>query len=131
MTEVLSETNGVIISVVPQYDSLHSEPLKSQYIFIYSIRITNRNPFKIKLLRRHWQVVHQDNRRNEVVGEGVVGQTPELEFNETFEYSSWTVINSEIGYMKGSYLMQNMEKEETFFMVEIPRFELVAPQKLN
>ncbi len=131
MTEVIAETNGVEISVLPQYDSLHSEPFKNQYIFIYSIRIRNRNPFRIKLLKRHWQIVHQDNRRSEVMGEGVVGETPELDFNESFEYSSWTVINSELGYMKGSYLMQNMEKDSSFFMVEIPRFDLVAPQKLN
>jgi ApaG protein len=60
----------------------------------------------------------------------VVGETPVLEPGQKFEYNSGCNLLSEIGTMKGYYtftrLMDNKE-----FNVDIPKFDLLVPSKLN
>ncbi|MEQ1734686.1 MAG: ApaG domain, partial [Bacteroidia bacterium] len=65
-----------------------------------------------------------------VEGAGVVGEQPILAPNQKFEYNSGCNLNSDMGYMQGYYTFVNTITNEEF-KVQIPRFELIVPEKLN
>jgi ApaG protein len=65
-----------------------------------------------------------------VEGDGVVGQQPVLEPDQKHEYVSGCNLQTEIGKMYGSYLMEKQIDGSTF-TVEIPEFVMVAPYRLN
>jgi len=59
----------------------------------------------------------------------VVGEQPLLKPNQRFEYTSGTLLATQVGTMKGSYLMRDEEGED--FEVEIPEFVLSVPRVLH
>lgn len=115
----------VIIVPVPRYLGEHGE----QHAFAYTIHITNRGDAPITLQNRHWVITHGDGAIEEVIGEGVVGETPELEPGASFSYTSGAVIPTRVGSMKGSYGFVTHQGET--FRAEIPEFALHAPDALN
>lgn len=127
VTEV---TAGIRVSVETFFQPTHSNPSQSHYVFAYRITIHNDSEFAIKLRRRHWFIVDSDNTKREVEGEGVVGEQPLLNPGETYRYVSGCNLNTELGKMYGTYLMErNLDKK--LFYVKIPEFKLVVPSKLN
>ncbi|MBK7787671.1 MAG: ApaG domain [Saprospiraceae bacterium] len=50
---------------------------------------------------------------------------PEIAPGASFSYSSWCPLDSNLGTMEGSYLMENTVTGGTF-EISIPRFELSA-----
>ena len=101
---------GVEITVTSQYLQQKSNHLNNTYAFAYTVTI-------------------QNNRIEEVKGKGVVGQQPLIKPGESFQYSSGTIIGSEIGDMKGSYTMQNDQGET--FEAPIPLFVLATPHMIH
>jgi ApaG protein len=59
-----------------------------------------------------------------------VGRQPVINPGEHHEYISFCNLLTEVGKMKGAYLMKGPDSDETFW-VEIPEFRMVAPFKLN
>src|SRR5207249_4059536 len=100
------------------------------YVFAYRIVIENDSETTIKLLRRHWYIIESNGARREVEGEGVVGQQPVQEPDERHEYISGCNLQTDLGKMYGSYLMERVADGTTFF-VEIPEFIMVVPYRLN
>jgi ApaG protein len=123
-------TNGIKISAVAQYQDLYSRPEQRNYFFSYKIRIENNSDYTVQLLRRHWFIFDCAGKRNEVEGEGVVGQQPVLRPGEFYEYESACNLDSEIGSMHGVYVFTRGADGGTF-QVTIPRFELIASHRLN
>jgi ApaG protein len=123
-------TNGIRISVEHQYQPAHSEPHRSYFLHVYDIRIENRNSFPVQLLRRHWIITEDSGAKHEVKGDGVIGVQPVIQPGGVHAYSSYCVLNSEIGLMQGSYTMQRTD-DSTLFEVRIPGFVLTIPSKLN
>jgi ApaG protein len=74
-------------------------------------------------------ITDADNRVNEVKGLGVIGEQPLLQPNETFTYTSGTVINTAIGQMHGSY--QIVAVDGTSFEATVEPFTLAAPRVLH
>jgi ApaG protein len=64
-----------------------------------------------------------------VRGQGVVGEQPLLRPNQSFEYTSGTVLATQVGTMRGSYLMRTDDGDD--FEVEIPEFVLSVPRVLH
>jgi len=128
-TPYKAETAGVAIAVIPQYMESDSDPALARYCHAYTIRIENRGPETVQLLRRHWLVESDGALVTEVKGEGVVGEQPVLRPGEIFTYTSGTVISDPIGAMHGTYAFQSPAGDE--FDVVIPRFDLVAPSILQ
>lgn len=120
---------GIDISISTRYLQKQSEPLKGNYAFSYTITIQNNRPNSVRLLNRHWIITDQNNRTKEVKGKGVVGQQPLIEPGESFQYSSGTVIRSEIGDMQGSYTMESNNGER--FEAPIPLFILATPNMIH
>ena len=127
ITEV---TAGIKVSVETFYQPTHSNPAQAHYVFAYRISIQNDSEYAIRLKRRHWYIVDSDNTRREVEGEGVVGEQPHLAPGETYRYVSGCNLNTEIGKMYGTYLMERQFDKKLFF-VKIPEFRMVVPSKLN
>ena len=127
---IKTTTHNIEISVEARYWPKHSLPKESHYFYIYFITIQNKSEFTVQLLKRHWDIFDSIGEKRVVEGDGVVGETPVLEPGQKFEYNSGCNLLSEIGTMKGFYtfirLMDNKE-----FIVDIPKFDLLVPSKLN
>jgi ApaG protein len=123
-------TNDIIVTVETFFQESASAPEANHYVFAYRILIENHSDFTIKLLRRHWYIIDSNGQLKEVEGEGVVGQQPVLEPEQKHEYVSGCELQSEIGKMHGTYLMEK-QMDGTTFEVEIPEFVMVVPYRLN
>ena len=61
----------------------------------------------------------------EIIGDGVIGLTPEIPVNENFAYFSNVMLRSGVGNMSGKYLVRNMDTQENF-EIDIPKFNLLS-----
>ena len=123
------EKHDVQIDVKPNFIELHREQGKDNYIFSYTITISNRGTDGVKLLMRNWTVVDGEEHARHVRGEGVIGEQPHLMPGEWFEYTSGVVLESPVGTMEGYYEMVGDDRTE--FNVPIPQFILSAPRTLH
>lgn len=123
-------TEGIKISVDTLFEKDYSRPKLNEYIFSYSIRIENTNPFEVQLLRRRWVILDANAARREIEGVGIVGLQPYISPGGHYSYSSTCDLTSEIGVMQGVYFMRNVD-DDTKFKVSVPKFKLIAPYKMN
>ncbi len=126
----IAVTNGITVAVETNYLPNHSDPRISRYVFGYHIMIENGSMHTVQLLRRHWFITDGAAQVREVEGEGVVGEQPILAPGERYEYASFCDLNTELGKMRGNYLMSRYD-EGALFEVEIPEFRMIVPSKLN
>jgi ApaG protein len=122
-------TRGIRIQVAPAYLPERSAPEDGNFFFAYRVRIANHSTETVQLLRRHWLITDGNGRVEEVEGPGVVGKTPLLTPESSFEYASFCPLPTPFGTMEGTYLMRSATGEE--FEVEIGQFSLVAPSAVN
>jgi len=123
-------TAGIKVTVETFFQPTHSNPVQHHYVFAYRITISNESEESIKLKRRHWYIIDSDNARREVEGEGVVGEQPVIELGQLYRYVSGCNLNTEIGKMYGTYLMERLSDNKMFY-VKIPEFRMVVPSKMN
>ncbi|WP_407401581.1 Co2+/Mg2+ efflux protein ApaG [Chryseobacterium sp.] len=123
-------TSNIKVSVVPEYDLVNSYPAENRYVFKYHISIDNESGFPIKVMRRKWLIFDVGFGFTEVDGEGIIGLTPELLPDTSFNYYSNVMIKSGLGTMSGVYLVKNEDTNE-FFEIEIPKFSLFADVLTN
>ena len=118
-------TRAICVTVKPQYLPDQSDPVKSQFVWAYQVRIENRGDVAVQLRSRHWKITDALGRMKEVKGQGVIGQTPRLNPGEVFEYTSGTPLTTPSGFMGGTYQMVSETGEA--FDIEIPTFSLDIP----
>lgn len=123
-------TEGVGIMVETFYQPGQSNPLSSEFLFAYRITIENQTGSPVKLLSRHWHIKDSTGSHREVEGEGVVGQQPVIMPGGSYQYTSAVNLNSEIGKMYGTYLVENLFNKKKL-TVNIPVFHLLVPAKMN
>lgn len=124
-------TNGIKVECQSYYVAAQSKPKEGLHFFSYKIIITNvSNPSLVKLKSRYWLITDDNKRINEVRGPGVVGQEPELNQGESFEYMSACPLPTTKGTMEGNFEFYSYEPKlktwNTSFLVEIARFGLNA-----
>ena len=119
------------IRVEPQsnYVAEQSDPSRDQFVFSYTIRITNVGTVAAKLVSRHWIITDAEHRVQEVRGAGVIGQQPLLAPGESFEYTSGASLTTPVGTMRGTYQMVAADGRE--FDAPIPPFTLSVPRTLH
>lgn len=127
---VTAITQGVKISVETTFQDDYSNPGNEHFMFAYRINIENLTDFTIQLKRRQWFIFDSNGTQREVEGEGVVGQQPILHPGDMHSYVSGCQLSTDMGSMRGNYLMQRLA-DNSQFNVEIPEFELVVPYRLN
>ena len=122
-------TNGVEITAWPEFIDSQSVQLGNLFIWAYHIRISNFNSHAVKLLTRHWKIIDERGGVQEVDGEGVIGEQPNITAGECFQYSSGVHLRHPSGIMTGHYQMQKDDGE--LFNAAIPAFSLDVPSLKN
>jgi ApaG protein len=119
------------ITVMPKASFLadRSDPAKNEYVFSYTITITNTGDVAAQLMSRHWIITDAEHMVQEVKGMGVVGQQPLLQPGESFEYTSGASIPTSVGTMRGTYQMRADDGHA--FDAPIPAFTLSVPRTLH
>ncbi len=117
------------VAVQVRYLADQSNEAENRHVFAYTITLSNQGEHAVQLLSRHWIITDSNNHVQEVKGKGVVGEQPIIKSGQSFEYSSGTVLATQVGTMSGSYRMQVVDGGE--FSVAIPKFVLSIPRTLH
>lgn len=122
-------TEGIRVEVKSAYRPDRSEPASSRWLFTYTVTIRNEGDAPAQLVARHWIITDANGDREEVQGDGVVGHQPRLSAGEQFEYTSFCILKTAHGSMRGSYRM--VRDDGSVFQAAIAPFPLVVPGTLN
>ena len=122
-------SHSINVDVDTLYIESESSPVNSQYVFAYTITITNDGTEAAKLMTRHWVITDANGHVEEVRGDGVVGEQPYLKPGEGFQYTSGAVLKTPVGTMSGSYRM--VTDNGSNFDADIPEFILSSPRTLH
>jgi ApaG protein len=125
----IAVTEGIRVEVQAAYQAERSEPAQRRWLFAYTVTISNEGGAPAQLLTRHWIIVDGTGHREDVRGDGVVGHQPRLEPGQSFEYTSYCVLKTSHGSMRGSY--QLARDDGSRFDAAIAQFPLVVPGQLN
>ena len=120
MSEAITE--GIRVEVLVRHSPENSRPQQGEWVFQYTVRITNLGSETVQLLSRHWIITDALDHTEEVRGPGVVGEQPVLAPGQSFQYSSWCPLRTATGLMRGTYQMIRGNGEQ--FEIEIAPFGL-------
>ena len=123
----VATTNGIRVTVKSRF--LPEQSSAGRWAFAYTVRIDNLGSVTVQLKSRHWIITDGNGRRDEVKGDGVVGNQPVLKRGEHFEYTSGAVLKTPHGSMHGTYRMVTEDGRQ--LDVEIAPFALVQPGAAN
>lgn len=116
-------TNGIIVSVETHFEGTFYNKEIIQFAFSYLVKIKNERQNPVQLLSRTWHICDALNSKEKVEGDGVVGDQPIIQPNESYIYNSGCTLKSPFGSMKGTYTMVDLSVNETF-KANIPNFKL-------
>jgi len=120
-------TQGIRVTVKSRF--LPEQSKAGCYAFAYTVRIENLGTVTAQLKSRHWVITDGNGKRDEVRGDGVVGNQPVLRPGENFEYTSGAILQTPHGSMQGTYRM--VAEDGRSFDAEIAAFPLTQPGSLN
>ena len=118
-------TRQIEVTVEPFYLPDRSDPEEGRYFWGYRVTIDNQSDDFVQLLTRYWRITDGHGRVEEVRGPGVVGEQPELDPGDSYQYTSGCPLSTPSGIMVGRYTMRNAHGE--LFDVAIPAFSLDLP----
>jgi ApaG protein len=118
-------TESIRVTVKPDFLDSQSRPETSTFVWAYTITVENAGVETVTLLTRHWVITDGLGRRQDVRGDGVVGEQPTLLPGQRFEYTSGCPLSTPSGMMVGSYGMVTASGRP--FDVSIPAFSLDSP----
>ncbi|GAA2841463.1 MULTISPECIES: Co2+/Mg2+ efflux protein ApaG [Aminobacter] len=118
-------TRNIAVEVEPFYLVDQSEPSENRYVWGYRVTIENNSDEFVQLLSRYWHITDASGKVEEVRGPGVVGDQPELNPGDSYQYASGCPLSTPSGIMVGRYTMRNEAGE--MFDIAIPAFSLDLP----
>ena len=118
-------TDGVTVRVVTNFLEDQSVPAQARWFWSYHIRLENHRDDPVQLLSRHWRITDGRGNISHVDGDGVIGEQPLLQPGSSHDYVSGCPLPTPSGMMEGHYRF--IRTDGSTFLVEIPRFRLVAP----
>ncbi len=118
-------THNVVVRVEPEFLDEQSSPAEDRFIWAYTVEIENQTGEDIQVVERYWQITDRNGQMQEVRGEGVVGEKPNLKPGEVFRYTSGAPLNAPSGIMLGKYHIKTKNGKE--LDIEIPAFSLDSP----
>ena len=123
-------TNDISVTVVSTYEPGHSKPDQNYFVFSYEVTIVNLSNQEVRLVSIEWFINDLLMGEHYVEGEGVIGQQPVILPGESFMYSSWSPLHSDLGFMAGNYTFEEIESGHEF-KVTVPTFYLIPGFKKN
>lgn len=117
------------IAVTTHYLADQSDSDAKRFVFAYEITIHNHFHRPVQLLGRRWVVTDGNEKVQEIEGEGVVGEQPTIEPEQSYRYTSGTVLSTHVGSMYGHYTMVTDQGET--FEAQIAPFTLAQPNALH
>ena len=118
-------TSTVSVRHLPE----QSDPKAGQHAFAYTVTIRNSGDVAGQLIARHWVITDTNGQVQEVRGLAVVGHQPLLKPGESFEYTSWTRLETPQGTMRGTFFC--MTEDAQPFDAAVPEFGLTMPSALH
>jgi ApaG protein len=118
-------TESIRVTVEPQFLAGQTKPEENRFVWAYTVTVENLGGETVTLLTRHWVITDAHGRRQDVRGNGVVGEQPTLEPGQRFQYTSGCPLATPSGMMVGSYGMVSSDGRP--FDVAIPAFSLDSP----
>ncbi|GAB56306.1 ApaG protein [Glaciecola punicea ACAM 611] len=123
-------TPAIQIKVTSKYLGKQDQDKSPQmYVFSYTVNITNTSKENVKLLSRYWLITNGDGEKVEVEGDGVIGEQPVIAPNQTYSYTSASMLKTAVGTMQGFYKFQAHNQDN--FKTPIPVFSLAVPNSLH
>lgn len=116
---------SVTVLTEPKFSGEHSEPSRGRFVFLYNITINVAGKLGAQLLHRHWIITSADGDVQEVRGEGVIGEQPLILPKQPYQYESYCILPTPLGWIEGDYQM--VDDEGRYFSVAVPRFRLAVP----
>lgn len=120
-------TRNIAVNVRPFYLDDRSDPSENRYVWAYRVTIENHSDEFVQLLSRYWHITDGTGHVEEIHGPGVVGEQPELNPGDSYQYTSGCPLPTPSGIMVGRFTMKNGHGE--MFDVAIPAFSLDIPGK--
>jgi ApaG protein len=120
-------TDRIEVSVEPFYMADRSDPEQGRYVWAYRVTIDNQSDQPVKLLSRYWHITDGNGKVEEVRGPGVVGEQPELQPGDSYQYTSGCPLPTPSGIMTGRYKMRGGRGQT--FDIAIPAFSLDLPDQ--
>ena len=118
-------TSGdLTVRVAANYLAEQSDPAQGRWFWTYHVRIENRGSKAVRLLTRHWIIEDGHGLVQEVRGQGVVGETPVIGPDETYDYVSGCPLSCDQGSMKGSFGL--IDGDGAKLIATIPQFALTV-----
>lgn len=121
----VSISNNFRIEIKTDFDFDQSNPLQYNYLFRYTILITNIGEVPAQLVSRKWNIKDGKGVVRYVEGPGVVGQTPYFESGKSFEYHSFCPLPTMEGEMWGYFNM--VDDRGQSFKIDTPIFRFEVP----
>ena len=118
-------TSTVSVRHLPE----QSDTQNGQHAFAYTVTIRNSGDVTGQLIARHWVITDTNGQIQEVRGLAVVGHQPLLKPGESFEYTSWTRLQTPQGTMRGTFYCMTEDAEP--FDAAVPEFGLTLPSSLH
>ncbi len=118
-------THGITVTAIPVYIDERSQPANDQHFWAYRINIKNYSDKSVTLISRYWHITDATGHWEEVRGEGVVGEQPEIPPGHEYTYTSGCPLQASSGMMMGNYQMKCENGE--MLEIEIPAFPLDLP----
>ncbi len=123
----ISLSNNFKIEVKTDFDFDQSNPLQFQYMFRYTILITNMGKIPAQLKSRKWNIKDSKGSLKYVEGPGVIGATPFFRPGESFEYQSFCPLPTMEGEMWGHFNM--VDENGNSFRIDTPVFRFEVPKE--
>jgi ApaG protein len=123
----VATTQNIRVTVKARF--LPEQSANGRWAFAYTVTIENLGQITAQLKSRHWVITDGNGKREEVKGDGVVGNQPTLRPGQKFEYTSGAVLQTPHGSMHGTYRMVTDDGRQ--FDAEIAPFSLTQPGALN
>jgi len=120
-----ANTRGVDVTVMPVFMDENSNPQKGKYFWAYRVTVENHSGEPLQLLSRYWHITDANGHVEEVRGDGVVGQQPNIANGGSFTYTSGCPLTTSSGIMVGKYYMRTVSGQ--ILEIEIPAFSLDLP----
>lgn len=118
-------THDIEVNVEPFFLAEQSDPDAGHYVWAYRITLVNGSRQTVKLLSRYWRITDGNGHVEEVRGPGVVGEQPELDPGDSYQYTSGCPLTTQSGIMVGRYTMRG--EDGALFDIDIPAFSLDLP----